>query len=101
MFPHPFRAPGNGLSDDIRDLRDWSMPMNASTSGNSFGSSLAGSAAAGSRKHQALAAIFGGADLGGFEMASTISSCAASMNEQVLMMRASACAGSLVISHRF
>ena len=67
MFPNSGRTPSNGLSDDVRNLHDL---VNAHE-GVHFGQELRQFVAEPLRQaagnNQALAAIFGGADLGGFE----------------------------------
>ena len=67
MFPHPFRAPGNGLSDDVRDLRDLVNAHEGVHLGQELGQFVAEPLRQAAGNNQALAAIFGGADLGGFE----------------------------------
>ena len=67
MFPHPFRAPGNGLSDDIRDLRDLVNAHEGIHFRQQFRQFIAKALRQTAGDDQTLAAILSGADFGGFE----------------------------------
>src|ERR1035437_3295055 len=74
------------------------MPMNASTSGISFGSSSRKRCGRQPETMTAWPRWFASRNSTDSKIVSTLSSCAESMKEQVLTMTASACAASLVIS---
>src|ERR1035437_3892555 len=74
------------------------MPMNASTSGISFGSSSRKRCGRQPETMTAWPRWFASRNSTDSRIVSTLSSCAESMKEQVLTMRASTCAASFVIS---
>ena len=76
----------------------WSMPMKASTSGMSLGSSSRKRCERQPETMTAWPRRLASRSSTDSRMVSTLSSCAESMKEQVLTMTASACAASLVIS---
>ncbi len=76
----------------------WSMPMNASTSGMSLGSSSRKRCGRQPETMTAWPRWLASRSSTDSRMVSTLSSCAESMKEQVLTMTASALAASLVIS---
>ena len=76
----------------------WSMPMNASTSGSSFGSSSRKRCGRQPETISPWPRLFASRTSADSRMVSTLSSCAESMNEHVLTITTSACAASLVIS---
>src|SRR5665213_2414630 len=82
-------------------LATWSMPMNASTSGMSFGSSSRNRCGRQPETMTAWPRRFASRSATDSRIVSTLSSCAESMKEQVLTITASALAASLVISTPF
>ena len=76
----------------------WSMPMNASTSGSSFGSSSRNRCGRQPDTISPWPRFFASRNSADCKIASTLSSCAESMNEHVFTITTSACAASLVIS---
>ena len=67
MFPHPFCAPRHRLPDDVRHLRDLVNAHERVHFGQQFRQFVAEPLRQAAGNDEALAAIFRGADLGGFE----------------------------------